>query len=298
MSAQSIFKSYIVLYKLLERGRFPSLSILEKSLSDQGFNSSPKTIKRYLTSLRDEFGLDICYDHKKKGYFIKEIDKTNGNAFIKLLELFESADIIREALQGNPQYAKHIFLDTIYNSNGTEWIKDLLYAIQNKTSIEVAYRKFGNSEAHTYYLHPLCIKEFQNRWYLLGTDTANDNLKTFGLERIEQLSFRETFVRDSENNFEEFFGKYYGVTFLSKSEEDILISSTPFQANYFKNLPLHPSQELIEENSDQILFRYRLIPTYEFYQKILMYNHQIKVLQPTHLKDTIQELLQKTLENY
>src|SRR5690606_40629522 len=41
-------------------------------------------------------------------------------------------------------------------------------------------------------LNPYLLKEYQNRWYLVGTIKPTDEFRTFGIDRISNLVVSET----------------------------------------------------------------------------------------------------------
>jgi predicted DNA-binding transcriptional regulator YafY len=63
-------------------------------------------------------------------------------------------------------------------------------------------------------------------------------------------------------------------------------------------LPLHHPQQLVLENEEEIRFSYFIRPTYDFKMELLIYGDQVKILEPTNLKEQIIGQLQKALENY
>ncbi|WP_229664740.1 WYL domain-containing protein [Christiangramia forsetii] len=64
------------------------------------------------------------------------------------------------------------------------------------------------------------------------------------------------------------------------------------------SLPLHHSQELLSNDENEFQFSYYIRPTYHFRMEILSFDHQIKVLQPVSLRETISESLTAALNLY
>jgi len=63
-------------------------------------------------------------------------------------------------------------------------------------------------------------------------------------------------------------------------------------------LPLHHSQNLIQENEKEIRFSYFIKPTYDFKMELLSYGDQVKIIEPESLKQTIIENLRGALDRY
>ena len=70
------------------------------------------------------------------------------------------------------------------------------------------------------------------------------------------------------------------------------------QALYLRTQPLHDSQEIIEENDQEVIFKFHLIPTFEFRSRILGWGDQVKVLEPAELREEIIETLRSNLGQY
>ena len=70
------------------------------------------------------------------------------------------------------------------------------------------------------------------------------------------------------------------------------------QANYFRSLPLHPSQKEVESNPEYSVFEYHLKPTYDFEQEALSHREDVEVLEPLTFRDKIKESVSKMAELY
>jgi predicted DNA-binding transcriptional regulator YafY len=83
-----------------------------------------------------------------------------------------------------------------------------------------------------------------------------------------------------------------------KEAETVLLSVTAGQAKYFKNVPLHQSQQLITENTEEVIFSYFLTPNRELQRLILGYGVQVKVLQPAWFSQQVEEEIKMMLRKY
>jgi predicted DNA-binding transcriptional regulator YafY len=72
---------------------------------------------------------------------------------------------------------------------------------------------------------------------------------------------------------------------MDEEPEDIEICIDAMQANYLRTLPLHSTQEEIERNDDYSIFRYYMVPSFEFMQELRKFGSAIKVLSPGSLKN-------------
>ena len=70
------------------------------------------------------------------------------------------------------------------------------------------------------------------------------------------------------------------------------------QAQFFRSLPLHHSQEEIETQKDFSIFTYRLAPDYDFRQDILSFGDKVEVLKPDGLRNNIIEIIKSLTYKY
>lgn len=68
----------------------------------------------------------------------------------------------------------------------------------------------------------------------------------------------------------------------------------------FDTLPLHSSQQKIEEKSDDThtVYRYRLVQTFDFKQELLRLGPSVEVLEPEELRDEMVDDIRRRAENY
>ena len=72
------------------------------------------------------------------------------------------------------------------------------------------------------------------------------------------------------------------------------------QGKYIKNLPLHPSQEILEDNSEtgDLLIKLNVYITFDFIQELLHYGKNVKVIAPQSLVDLMKEEYKNALQQY
>jgi predicted DNA-binding transcriptional regulator YafY len=74
--------------------------------------------------------------------------------------------------------------------------------------------------------------------------------------------------------------------------------ATPLQARYIHTKPIHPSQEIVEENAQYTLFSLQLIPNYELESRILSFGEHVKALTPKEPQIRIVERLEAARKRY
>jgi predicted DNA-binding transcriptional regulator YafY len=125
----------------------------------------------------------------------------------------------------------------------------------------------------------------------MGLDkNRNTALRTFGLDRIENLKIGEIF--ENEIDLEKYKQIFKGVIGLDLRPIDpaypnpikVLIKAKAQQPYYFKSLPLHESQKIVEETKEFTLFEYKVLINFEFTQHVHMYQPFLEVMEPEWLR--------------
>lgn len=81
--------------------------------------------------------------------------------------------------------------------------------------------------------------------------------------------------------------------------EDIKIHVQKSLLPYVLSKPIHPSQNVIEEQEDgSAIISINVIPNYELYQTLLSHGSGITVLSPAHVRDEIKTKIQENLGYY
>jgi predicted DNA-binding transcriptional regulator YafY len=184
-------------------------------------------------------------------------------------------------------------------TGGFEYTQEILTAIKQQRKIEFEYQKFKEEKLKKYTIEPYALKEFENRWYLVGLIFGKPGLYKFGIERIMQLSVTtQKFKRDKTASVAEHFARMIGVNDQQKERETVHLAFTPLLAKYVETLPLHWTQKEISKEKDWVIFEYYLIPNFELEQKILSFGTEVKVVKSTKLKNRMRDILQNCLKYY
>ncbi|GIV38335.1 MAG: hypothetical protein KatS3mg033_0135 [Thermonema sp.] len=187
---------------------------------------------------------------------------------------------------------------------GRELLGELAAAIQNHRQVQFEYMKFKSEESSRRTLHPLLLKSFKNRWYLVGYEERKGRIATFGLDRVLPGSLRllDAEALDAEKlqfDPEEYYRYCYGVT---RNPEDkpkrVLLACTPLLGKYLETRPLHHTQRITEKNEVFWEIEYRLIINQELLYELLSMSPDVQVLKPKKLKRAVVETLEKTLSLY
>jgi predicted DNA-binding transcriptional regulator YafY len=181
---------------------------------------------------------------------------------------------------------------------GSNFLQALIEGIRNKKVLEIYYQPFYEEKPYFIRVHPYLLKEYHYRWYLIGLNERKKELRTFGLDRIWEI--KETNLPYIPKNFhaKDYFKNTVGIISPPGEPPHIRIRVLKPQAHYLITQPIHPSQSIETEDDQNIIFSYRVHPTYEFKAMLLGLGSDVKILEPAGLKREIIRELKEALEGY
>ena len=300
MSKETYLARYSLIIKRLEKGpaTFEQLSNFfetESEVHDKDYIIAKRTFQRDLKDIYSQLNIEIV--NEKKGdyrYYIKSKPETQEHS----QRLLESYQIIN-AINAAEEFKDIVFLET-RKPKGLENFYGLLYAIKNKKIVNFQHIKFWDDIITQRKVHPLGLKESQGRWYLIAVDTKDDKLKTFGLDRINDLEISKTSFRESYNyNLQDQFKHTFGITNDGlEKPETVRLKFSYDQGQYIKNFPLHNSQKIIIENDKEVIIELYVFLSWDFIKEILSWGQELEVLSPKILKKEIKNALTNSLKIY
>lgn len=194
-----------------------------------------------------------------------------------------------------------IFLDKNERLKGLEFIAPLHKYITGKKALEITHQGFKALDPHTFVFHPYALKEYNNRWFLVGYRWKKTGIQNLALDRI--ISFKEsdsTFIDSPDFDPEVWFSDVIGVSKTVADKPQIIrFRATKQHAPYIKTKPLHSSQQLIEEAPDgSAVFELNVIVNNELIRVLLGFGMGIKVLSPESVVIMIKENLRIASAQY
>lgn len=266
---------------------------LESELQEYNFNITVRTFQRDLNDIRSIYDIDIQFDRSRRVYYID----TEGNSEVseRILEAYDTFN----ALSLSDRLSDFIHFEN-RRSLGTENLYGLLHAIKNRFQISFAYQKFWEDEATNRTLEPFALKEFKNRWYLIGNDVCKNQIRIFALDRLRDLEIgKQTFVQNQAFDVNGYFHDFFGIVNVDgRNAEEVVLSFSPDKGKYIKSLPLHHSQQILADNQQEVLIKLKLVVTFDFVMELMSHGADLKVIQPQSLIDEIKVNYQKALLQY
>jgi predicted DNA-binding transcriptional regulator YafY len=181
---------------------------------------------------------------------------------------------------------------------GLEFISPLYQAITYKKVIQIDYQGFKQNEPVQYIFHPQQLKQYNNRWFLLGMVNESESLTNISLDRIIEIKeLTDLPYKKTTIDFHEFFEDVIGVSVPSNdSPQRIQIKISDFLAPYLLSKPLHGSQRIIDrENS---IIEIEVFINYELVSVLMSYGDGVEVLSPHRLRTQLKEKIENILSKY
>ncbi len=255
------------------------------------------TFNRWRETIFSQFGFNIaCQRVGGYLYYIENPENIDNDQLKKwMLDTFATGNLISE----NFDLKERILVGDI--PSGRDFLTDILEAMKDERVINITYHPFDQSEASTFPIEPYCVKLFENRWYVLACTQRRREIKTYALDRIENLEILdERFVLPKDFSARGFFEPYYGIYTSRKAKPvRVVLRSTWWNAPYLKSLPLHHSQCVIEDIPEKHTdFEFYLEPTSDFVMKLMQYGDFVTVLEPKSLRQTMKNTVANMAKMY
>lgn len=280
-----------VIYFIKNRPGISKLALLDLLLVHIDSDISERTIERDFTILKTDFGLDIIYDRTKRGYILED-DPERLGTFFKFAELSSLAELYEAGLKDYKTFQKWVIPDDSAAFKGLYNMKKVLKGITLQRKLTFTKVNYYQNTRKEYIVTPLRLKEYLNRWYLIAVPDEIDDIRTFGLDRIENLEILPEKAKKIENEkqqlkqFLDIIGLNYSET---KEIQTVVLEADNKQIKYLRSLPLHHSQICVE-NEDEHKWgtvTYELKPNFEFETQILKLGAMVRVKEPQWFREKV-----------
>lgn len=310
---------------------YPSLSeMVELCENVLGKSFSESTIQKDIYALRNDQGLNynapIEFNRLHNGYFYTDESFTIASIALTgselnaiefaagILEQFKGTELhsefdnavekilqtlsIRKILK-NEQIEKIIQVEKASYFKGTEYLSQLIEMIKKSQTITFDYHSFEREQAKKHSLHPYLLKEYRNRWYLVGYHPEYKAIRTYGIDRMNNLKAgKETYVMVDDFDPITYFKHSFGISTSDNKPQEIILSFSPMEGKYIKNQTIHNTQKIITDTDKELRISINVMISYELQMQILSYGAQVKVIKPASLAKSIKAIHQQATERY
>lgn len=292
---------------------------------------SVRTIQKDIKDMADDSRLGyyapIEYDSRKRAFKYTDREYSISNFSLQMheiaalkfygacLELYSNAGIFKDFSSAIDKIVSGISLrqrlkketdpdliiqtDTVFETTGSQWLELIVLAIDEKCNVRFDYEKFNsNGEKQQRLISPYLLKEYKNRWYVIGKTIAEQNIKTFALDRMANCHhFGGEYLKDEAFDAAGYFKHCFGITALDEPVEQVILEFSREQIPYIKSLPVHPTQKILLESNSRLRISIDVIPSYELFEYILGKMPDVTVVSPPwvvkHIRSQIKAGLKK-----
>ena len=320
-----INKSAFIRYRIIDScltnpmRRYPAMQdILDKIEAQLGTSISPSMFSKDIQQMKQLFHAPIRYDRARNGYCyeeegfsIREFPLTHeevqaldySTALLqqlkgtRMFQHFENA--INKVIEGyrlSPILGKSesqiLQVEEPLRTDSSRWLEKILTAIVERTALQIAYQGFGREEK-THVMSAYLLKEYRNRWYLIGYSSRAKNILVMALDRINDVqTSSEPYASAPDFSPTDFFRYSIGITQVHGTRpEQVVLSFSQAQAPYILSQPLHHSQTVILENASELRISLHVYLTPELRMTILSYGPEVQVIEPASLREEITGLI-------
>ena len=284
-STAYLFNCYIWLLNTIARGPISRAAIDEKwahsSVNEYKQVYLPETtFHRWRNTVELLFDITIkCNSHGE--YYIDDAKEVNFSEWrTRMVNLLAVNSLVKDC----KALDERILFEPV--PSGEKYLTTFIEAMRDGTVLEMTYQSFYKPVPSTFPIETYCLKMFRQRWYIVALSRGHNQLRVYSLDRIKELQpTSEKYILPADFDGETYFKDTYGVSGMEYQPQPIEIKVVAIEANYFRTLPLHHSQEEIERNENFSIFRYNIIPSFEFTQELLKQGANLEVLSPQWYRD-------------
>ena len=212
-----------------------------------------KNIYRYTDSTFSIFSQELSREERN---LLREVLSTIGQ--FDGLDNFTWLDKFKIGLGLEDRRQIISFSNNPYLRN-SNLLGSLFDCISNEVVIRLSYHTFYDSTIRSIEFHPYLLKQYNDRWYLLGIADSDMKILNFALDRIDKVEPlpEKKYIECTEDLHERFYD-IVGVTFYeNRPVEHILCWVSDTSKGYVDTKPIHGSYTPIKgENDEQLRKEY------------------------------------------
>ena len=220
--------------------------------------------------------------------------------FKDVLDLQNCVNRLSNKIKGRGKDGPRVLFESHTQVDNLDYLSVIFNAVGRKVTLHVKYQPYGD-EVRSYIVYPYLLREYRNRWFLIGGIPEFSRPMTFAIDRIRHIEkVVEPFVDNSIFDPATYFENLIGVAPPYDSEpQDILVKISPRSADYVLSKPIHKDQELVDELEDgSVIIKLKLYVNYELKQVLLGYGAAAEVLEPLALRKDLANEVRLLNERY
>lgn len=173
--------------------------------------------------------------------------------------------------------------------------------ISNEVVIRLYYHTFKDTTIRSIEFHPYLLKQYNDRWFLIGAADSDKKILNFALDRIDKVEpLPEKEYAECPEDLYERSEDIVGVTFYeNRPVEHILFWVCDESKDYVATKPIHESQTQIKGEAEQdlrshypnleggVFFTIDCIKNYELIRELCSYGKDLLVLSPDRIREAV-----------
>lgn len=287
---------------------------------------SRKTIQRDIDHMRDRLGLPLEYDRGTHSYVytapvqaFPTVQMSEGDAFALFV-----AERALEPLRGTPLFDRlHATFEKLTSNlkgsvdltaedqqvvsfsqfgegrtNAVAFDR-LQKAHQEQREVTFAYKKPGALRAETRRVQPYHLTHRDNLWYLVGHDLEREDIRTFALPRMNDVTLtKKKFTPPEDFSPETFFADALGVVAGKGEAYDIHVRFSANVAERIEERVWHESQKSQRRRDGSVDLHLRLGSLLEIERWVLGWGAEAEIIAPLELRSRVAETIKSMAKRY
>ena len=257
-----------------------------------------RSFNNHREAVAEVFGIEIACNRSTNRYYIdageSAVDKRQSVDW--LVNTFTVNSLLT---LGKERLSGRVAVEDI--PSGHKYLVPVMQAMLDNVVVRLTYRKYMSEGEEIRHIHPYAVKEHAKRWYIVAFSEEAEAIRVYAMDRI--LSMTPTdgrFRMPKDFDVDDLFEASYGI-YPPEDEPPVLVTvrTTPREAAYLRDLPIHPSQLYIgEDNEGRSLFAFRVIPNPDLVMELCKRGSRLEVLSPESLRQQVIAELRNALKIY
>lgn len=204
------------------------------------------------------------------------------------------------------------FSNNPYYLSDSTLLGTLFDEISNEVVIRLSYHTFTDKTIRSIDFHPYLLRQYNDRWFLIGAADSDKKILNFALDRIDNAEPlpEKKYIECPEDLYDR-FEDVVGVSVYDREPGHILFWVSDVSKDYVATKAIHGSQTQLKGEAEQNLrsqypnleggafFTIDCIRNYELIRELWSYGKELIVLaSDNNLQDEIFERLCEMKENY
>ncbi len=302
------------------------LDTINQYLADSGKSGIKlRSLQEDLKYLKEVEGAPIeSYQEGRKHFFrytdpnfsirdkpLGKEDEKNLRKAINILRQLKGLSIADELADTIQRMEHKVELDNELTSNslqfeqnlhytGREWFGDVYELLLHQKVMKLTYQPFESEEPLTFYVHPYLLKQYNQRWFLIGWCQEHAAIGTYPLDRFVDARVSNIPFEKHATFYPGFYDKYLlGVTIPPNAvPEKLVLEFAPKRAKYFLTKPFGVIENTATAQTGHVQVTLTMIINPELEAAILQFGKDVAVMEPHWLRQRIAEILRQAAGLY